>query len=218
MEVLIGYKESEHIDIKTISIIESFNDYDKSKGYMKKEGDIWYYKVNLDSGRHYYKFIINDQLIINDPEANMYFPDKNEELWSVVVINDNDQRMYNNEEYSVNIDEYKLTNNISEEVKIASKKSFSIIGDKKIVARFKFSNITGLHVVTLAWFTPDNELFQYSENNLFSKNRGDSKYLWFWLDLDNRNHKLKLGQWKIKLLIDGEFILEDDIKILNSNT
>lgn len=218
MEVLIRYKESEYIKLQTISVIGSFNNYDKSEGYMKKENVIWYYKINLGPGKHYYKFIINDELIINDPEANMYFPDENEELWSVIVINDNDERMYNNEEYSVHIDSYMITNYISEEEKIINKKVFSIVSDKKIVTRFKFNNVTGIHTVVVAWFTPDDELFQYSENNLFAPNREHEGFMWFWLDLDDNKHRLKLGKWKIKMFIDGEFILEDEIKILNLNT
>ena len=218
MEVNFQYEEQNHLPIETISVIGKFNDYDHNKGVMIKENNKWTFKCDLQTGEHPYKFLINGELKLNDPAANIYLPDDNEELWSIVKINENDQRLYNNTEYTTHIEKYNIGSAVSEQENIVNKKVFNMALDKKIVTRFQFTNVTGLHTVTTAWYTPVGELFQVTENNLFMPPNGKEPImLWFWMDLEDNTRKYPFGTWTMKFFIDGEFILEDEFKLLQNS-
>ncbi len=218
MNTVLRFDESQYIDIEKISIIGSFNDFNPEKGVMKKEEGYWSFETNLQPGEYHYKYLINEKLRVNDPYNNIYEPDENEELWSVIIVNDQSQRMYNNEEYTLDIEEYNLSSKISDNENIEDKKYFFINQDDKVVARFKFKNITGIHAITALWYTPDGELFEYSEEALCSEDINELVTLWFWLDISETEKVYKTGNWKLKLFVDGEYVLEDDFNIENSNS
>ena len=218
MEIIFYYNESDFLPITTISVIGKFNNYNPNKGVMIKENNKWALKCDLQPGEHAYKFLINGELKLNDPTANIYFPDDNEELWSIIKINENGQRLYNNIEYTTHIEKYNIGSVVSEQENIVNKKVFNMTLDKKVVTRFQFTNVTGLHTVTAVWYTPVGELFQVTENNLFMPpNYEKPIMMWFWMDLGDDTRKYPLGTWKMKFFIDGEFILEDEFKILENS-
>ncbi|MBW6410051.1 hypothetical protein [Clostridium weizhouense] len=218
MKILFKYDQKENLNINTVSVIGDFNEYNPDKGVMEKEEGSWIFYCDIKEGEYKYKFLINGELKLNDPTANIYLPDDNEELWSAIIINENDQRLYNNTQYNVNIDKYNITCNINEEKEVVNKKAFNILSDKKVVVRFDFTQVTGLHCVTVAWFNPLGELFQFAENSLFTpKNNNDPIKLWFWMDLNDSNMKQLCGSWTLKMFVDGEFILEDEFKLNQLN-
>lgn len=218
MEINFEYEDNEYLAIDTISVVGEFNDYDPNKGQMKKENNKWSYNCELPMGEHKYKFLINGEIKLNDPTANIYFPDDNEELWSVIIIDDQGQRLYNNTQYTAHIDKYNINSILNEEV-VANKKNFNILLDKKVVTRFEFTNVTGLHTVTVAWYTPDRNLFQITENNLFTpQGEGKPIKMWFWMDLEDETRKYPCGAWTIKLFIDGDFILEDKFTLSETSS
>lgn len=217
MEVIFKYEENEYVPISTISVIGEFNNFNPNDGIMVKENDMWVLKCVLQPGEYKYKFLINKELKLNDPIANIYLPDENESLWSTIIINDKNERMYNNTQYTTHIEKYDISSTVSEDEILVNKKTFNTILDKKVVTRFQFTNVTGLHAVTTAWYNPIGELFQITENNLFNPPENKKAItLWFWMDLDNKSRKYQLGTWKIKLFIDGEFILEDEFTLLET--
>lgn len=220
MDVIFKYEETEHLPVSTISVIGKFNDYDPSKGKMTKQNNEWIFKCDLPSGEHPYKFLINGELKLNDSTANIYLPDDKEELWSIVMINEDNQRLYNNTQYTTHIQKYNIGCAISEEENIANKKKFNLSLDKKVVTRLQFTNVTGLHTVTTAWYNPVGELFQTTENNLFTTQNNNEKpiMLWFWMDLTDNTRSYPFGTWTMKLFIDGEFILEDQFNLLQQAT
>ncbi|AWZ47681.1 hypothetical protein C3495_01945 [Clostridiaceae bacterium 14S0207] len=219
MEVIFEYEEKEYLAVNSIAIIGEFNDFDPNKGKMVKENNKWTFKCLLEPGEYKYKFLINGLLKLNDSTANIYLPDENEELWSVIMINKNNQRLYNHTQYTTHIDKYNITCAINEEQVALNKKSFNIMLDKKVVTRFEFTNVTGIHAVTTAWFTPKGELFQTTENNLFKLPEDDKPIvMWFWMDLENDIHKYPQGKWTMKLFIDGEYILEDQFNLMESSS
>jgi len=218
MEILFEYDENEYLPISTISVIGNFNDYNPQRGKMAKCDNTWKLSYDIEPGEHRYKFLINNNLKLNDPMANIYLPDENEELWSVIMVNDKNERLYNNTQYTVHIDKYNITSIINDDLNAVNKKNFNILLDEKVVTRFDFTNVTGLHTVTTAWYSPRGDLFQTTENNLFKPTEDDKPIrMWFWMDLKNNTQKYPYGIWKIKLFIDGEFILEDQFNLSEAN-
>ena len=153
MNVKLEYEETQNFIIQSISVIGTFNDFDPNKGKMLKEDGKWIFQCSLLPGEYHYKFLINGEIKLNDPLANLYYPDSNEELWSVLIINEEGKRLYNNEEYSLHIGNYNMTSNIYEEIMPINKKEFNVMLDKKVVMCFEFKEVTGLHSVTVVWFT-----------------------------------------------------------------
>lgn len=210
MKINFKYEENENLIIDRISVIGEFNNYDPEKGKMTKSDNIWSFDCELPPGEHRYKFLINGELKLNDSTANIYLPDDNEELWSVIIINDSDQRLYNNNQYTVHLDKYNISSILNEKV-VPNKKTFNVNLDEKVVTRFDFTNVTGLHTVTTAWYTPKRELYQITENNLFASSEEKKPIkMWFWMDLDDDSRQYPYGVWTMKLFINGEFILEDN--------
>ncbi|ATD54457.1 hypothetical protein [Clostridium chauvoei] len=220
MNIRFEYKDNGDLIINKVSVIGSFNNYDVNSGAMKKENDKWVLDINLSSGEHYYKFIINDRLKLNDPTANIYLPHVNDEIYSVIMINENDDRLYNNTEYTVNIEKYNITANVYDQYVPINKKDFDITMDKKVVTRFQFTNVTGIHAVTAIWVTPNGEIFDSSENILFTPKGEENKPIdiWFWIELQNSKRNYPSGKWAIKLFVDGEFVLEDEFVLGKINS
>lgn len=219
MKHIFTYKQTEYFDIKNMSVIGDFNNWDETVNIMKKnEEGIWWNEVELSSGEHLYKFIINDNIRMNDPIANLYALNKEGELMSLIIINENDERLYNNEQYTVHIEKYNMLNQILEEDLQINKKYFNINIDEKVVTKFEFTNVTGVHAITVLWYKPDNTLHSFSENILFTPDGEEDKpiTMWFWIELNTEF--LLMGMWSIKLFVDGEFILEDGFNIGNSPT
>jgi hypothetical protein len=200
-----------------MSAIGSFNNFELEKNIMRLQGGYWVTDVDLLPGDHRYKFLINGVMKLNDPVANLYLPDENEELWTVISINQQNQRLYNNQQYTVNLKGYCLTNCVTDQRILRNKQNFDKATDKKVVARFEFDHIAGLHTVTALWVDCYGRFYKYSENSLYTdRDKGEeSVFLWFWIDLDNTSAE---GVYSLKLFIDGSFVLEDEIRILSALT
>ena len=94
MVVNFRYEEDENVRIDSISVVGEFNEFNPDKGIMEKTGNVWNFDLELPFGEYKYKFFINQNLRLNDPEANLYMPDDNEELWSLIIINEEGIRLY----------------------------------------------------------------------------------------------------------------------------
>lgn len=215
MKVTFEYEETQYLSIKSIAVIGDFNTFDASKGEMKKEGDKWVLECIAEPGQHFYKYLINDGIKLNDPLANLYLPDDHGELWSVLMISEEDVRLYNNAEYTVHIEQYNISSNIHEGQVPNNKKDFNLFIDKKVVTRFEFTSVTGLHSVTAIWFNALGEVFETSENHLYTPEGDEDKPLviWFWINLEDSKRTYHHGLWTMKLFIDGQFVLEDKFNI-----
>lgn len=213
MNVVFEYHVDPNIPVNTVSVIGSMNDFSEEKGRMERVGDSFRLEMTLPSGDHFYSFLINGNLRLNDPSANIYAPDKEDKIWSVVIIDKDGQRLYNNTQYNVHIDDYKLSTVVTKEETIVHKRKFNRFTEKQAVARFTFKNITGLHAVTAAWYNPMGDLFEVSESAVL-EDPNDPTFTWFWIDLKNPKKPVFSGLWTLKLFVDGSFILEDKFNIM----
>ena len=213
MKHVFTYKQTEYFDISNISVIGDFNNWDETINVMEKDDENnWWTEVDLLPGEHLYKFVINDIIRMNDP---IYEPNEEGELMSLILINEDNERLFNNEQYTVHIEKYNMLNQILEEDIQINKKLFNINIDERVVTKFEFTNVTGIHSITVLWYRPDNTLNHFSENVLFTPESEEDKpiKMWFWMEVDE---PILTGMWSIKLFVDGEFILEDTFNIGNS--
>lgn len=218
MKVKFSYEADSNLKVTTVSLVGSMNGYDPSKHIMRKVDGAYVIEVDLSPGEHHYAFLVNGNLRLNDPTANIYVPDEKDTLWSVVIINENHERLFNNTQYTTHIEEYRLSSLVSKGAIAVHKRQFNRFTDEKAVARFTFLNTTGLHTVTLAWYSPDGRLFQVSENYLVEDPaNSEAVQLWFWMDLKQET-KVAPGLWTLKLFLNGSYILEDKFQIVETSS
>ena len=85
---------------------------------------------------------------------------------------------------------------------------------------FEFKEVTGLHSVTVVWFTPQGKVYEVAEANLFTPEGEEENpiKMWFWLDLNETITSNNYGMWLVKLFIDGQYILEDVFSLGTAST
>lgn len=211
MKQKLVYEEVEQFPIRSLSVAGEFNEWNKQGNFFNKnEEGIWEAEIDFPAGQSLYKLVANDEITLNDPTANLYMPHETGELMSVMLVDEETgNRLYNNEQYNVEISAYSLNTYISKRLE-AVNKSFFLDTDRKAVLGMGFKNITGIHSVTVAWYTPNGILDRFAESSLIQPEDGEEAKLWFWLPLER---DLPEGQWQLKVFIDGIFVIEDTINI-----
>ena len=205
MKQKITYEEVKEVPIQSLSLVGEVNEWNKDANLFKKNDEgIWEIEMEFPKGKSLYKLVLNDEMTLNDPTANLYFPDAKEELMSVMLIDEETgKRLYNNEQYHLEISAYSLNNYISKRLEVINRNYF-LDKDRKVVLGLGFKNITGIHSVTVAWYSPDGRLQRFSENNLMKPEEEEEVKMWFWLPLEA---DLPLGQWQFKVFIDGYILI-----------
>lgn len=212
MKLKLIYEEAEEFPIRSLSVAGDFNGWDKDANpFVRREDGMWETEVDFPNGQSLYKLVVNGELALNDPTANLYMPhEETGELMSVMLIDEETgERLYNHEQYQLEISAYSLNHYISQRLETV-KRSFFLDTDRKAVLGLGFRNVSGVHSVTAAWYSPSGELDRFAESALVQPEEEDEAKMWFWLPLEP---DMPIGQWQVKLFIDGMFVLEDTIQI-----
>lgn len=207
----IVYRTHKNFRVRSVEIVW------KSKAFstcsMVKIDDHWKTTISIPKGVYYYKFFINSLVYLNDPYANHYDFDEDGSLWSVLIVDKIGQRLFNVTQYSIEMKNYFMFNQIIKysNVNIKEKKLFNKFLDNIISIRCDFANITGIHTLTLLWINPADEVFDISENILSQDDIVNNNVIsvWFNLDLKNSRYNYLQGLWKVQLFVNGEFIMDD---------
>lgn len=207
----IYFEPSFSIPINSVKVM--FDDNINVFNMTEYEGT-WTVDLSLSEGQYNYRFLVNNRIFINDPTANLYVADNTDTIWSVLAIDANGKRIYNNEEYTVNIEDYNLCNGTDEDSE--TKNIFNTDVDNLTVAKFQFTNVKGLHTINVLWIDPGGDFFDITENNLYEQEFGESTDIFFCLDYDNDSVNFEQGIWSLLLLVDGNCILEDKFTLENT--
>jgi hypothetical protein len=200
MNILIQYREQIVIDsIKVIGQV--------TNGRMMHENGVWVYSCEMPEGIYRYKFLINDKLLLNDPMAD-YYTWNSYGSWTVLIVDHNGNKVTKGKDSRIQLLDYCLSTSCNQDIQQYSKKIFDITVLEKAVARFLFGNVRGIHFITVAWYDPYDQLYEYSENQLNPEN--ESVIQWFWLPfcID-----MAEGKWTMRLFIDGAYVLEDKFEL-----
>lgn len=213
MKVQFQYDNSPYLEIREVSVRGS---WDGKEREMEKEGDGFRCSMQLPPGKYWYKFRINGELELNDPYNNLYEKGPDGEFQSVLLVNEQGERLYHDCQYKATLEDYILTDKMAGNIQ---KKTYFDTDSRRVMAGFSFSGITGLHVLTAAWCDMYGNVFQTSENAICGEEgRETEDILWFWMDLEDVEKAGKTGMWRLRLFADGEFLLEDMFTIGNSRT
>jgi 1,4-alpha-glucan branching enzyme len=76
----------EHATATKVSIVGTFNDWNKDANPMTLENGSWKTRITLKPGKHEYQFVINDTDWILDPKRNISVENKYDGKNSVIEI------------------------------------------------------------------------------------------------------------------------------------
>ena len=159
----------------------------------------------LPCGRYEYRFLINEKFTLNDPSANMFSPDNENKLWSLLAIDENGDRLYNNEQYNVNIESVQVDDDYYDDVR-ESMVELTTDKSRQAVLRYEFSRVTGAHAVSILWISPMGNISGWAEETLIDTD--DSEYIWFGLNFADLTDVCS-GTWNALLFIDGGYVLKN---------
>lgn len=210
------FEDTYYFTINNISVIGNFNNYNPKLTPLIREKGTWICNVNLPKGKYLYKFYINKSLKLNDPMAKCYLKDNNGEVWSVALVNHQNKREIIESSNHISIIDKVVTNRVYDDLRESKRKLyFNRYTDSKVFAGFELGNILGLHAITAIWINPNSCTHHISEHTIEVKkdDKNNSTIVWFWLDLQEKLRDYPKGMWKIKLFINGKYIIEDYVSI-----
>ena len=214
MNVKFLFMQQDYLEVHSVAVVGEFNDWDEEKNLMQKnEAGNWQVELELLPGTYRYRFLINDKIYLNDPSANLYDFDDNYDLMSCINIDEDGQRLYNVTNYSINLKRCYCTNGKNEE-STKNKTIYSLESDEKILLHMIFTNVTGIHLVTVIWISEKSKKCVYSDEVLFMQSGEEEIEEKFALEFDDEG--IKSGPVQLKIFIDGAFILERTLLIVES--
>lgn len=206
------------VDIKTVSLEVVFNHYRQEQYVMSQDGAFWTCSAAFPPGEYLYHLLLNDHLFLNDVNATWYKLGEDGRLMSVLKIDAKGTRLYNKIKQKVIIDHIGLASQRIEDRLLSSKKEFNVYVDKMVVMKLDLNTITGIHSLTSLWCTPQNNIFETSEHVIHPLEEDDILTVWFWMDFQPFKKTYPPGNWNLKLLIDGAFLLQIPFKVDNCLT
>jgi len=82
----INFRLPGYTDAKRVVLSGSFNNWNEKAFPMQKDATGWFVKVPLPPGKHFYKFIINRNTWIPDPQNELQQPDRRGNWNSVLLV------------------------------------------------------------------------------------------------------------------------------------
>jgi len=180
---------------------------------MSLENSIWQCDIDLPPGEHLYKFAINEEMLLCDSCNNLFDIGQDHDLWSLLLVDENEDILINPKQYYVTIIQCHLSTNKSPQRLGA----YQAIADEKISVHITCTNVTGIHLLTAAWYTPDSVLYEYSESPLCADQIDEHVSTMFWIERDKAKIHANTGLWTLRLFLDGRLILSDKFSLLENN-
>ncbi|WP_069999697.1 isoamylase early set domain-containing protein [Cellulosilyticum sp. I15G10I2] len=211
------YEEQQGFKIYSVSVIGAFNNWNKSATLCQRDdAGVWFVTVDLEPGEYEYRFFINNELVLNDPWADKYMLDQNNEVVSVVIINDDGQRANTTGvQYDLSIRQY-ATHSFEQEDRIFENyKIFNIYKDKQVVHSIDCTDISGLSAIVAVWYRPDGRLYGYTGEVLSASSKDEGYFLYYSFPIDEGT---MLGKWKVHIFANGYFLIEDSFTITDGNS
>ena len=211
------YEEQQGFKIYSISVIGSFNNWNENLALCQKDDQgIWFVTVDLAPGEYEYKFFINNELVLNDPWADKYILDQDNEVTSVVIVNDDGQRANTTGvQYDLSIIQYATHSFEQDDESFENKKVFNIFKDRQIVHSIACTDISGLSEVVAVWYRPDGRLYGYTGESLSANSKEEEYLLYYSFPIDQNT---MFGKWKVHIFANGYFLIEDFFTVADSES
>lgn len=166
----------------------------------------WKINLELPDGEYPYKFILNNGIRMNAPDAYEYINWLNGETWSVLkVVNGKIQkRKYN----SVELNNFCVHNG----------KTLLYPRERACHVSFDLNDVRGVHSITALWYQPDGSLYHIEEATVDAPNNAIHKFKEsFWIDLKQDTHPFAYGIWMVEVYVDGDKKVREFFSVVRGN-
>ena len=170
---------------------------------MIYEGGIFRASLQLQEGRYIYKYIVNNTIRFNDPDAENYVMDAKGEVWSECVVRDGIEICKYTDFGKVKT--YILSNRKFED-NLLPKKIFYFPTDTQICLNVEICLKKGIHSITEVWHRADGILYAVKEHPIPMENDGIGR-IGFGIFL--HKNKIRLGIWRVDVYVDGEKVISE---------
>ena len=167
--------------------------YDKTECY-------WFCESDAEIVR--YKFVINDILRLNDPNAGSYMEDENWEVWSVAGEGNG---------IEPKLSYFNISDNMTRGITKAIKKAaYMLLRPLDIFTGVGICQVKGLHSVTYICFQPDGSIYKLEESSIgqFEANEADYEII-FKTHISPLNGRVAEGMWSYQIYLDGKCVVKD---------
>lgn len=177
----------------------SKNIYSIPMQYDKQERH-WFCECDKEIDR--YKFVVNDIIRLNDPNAGKYAEDEKWEVWSVpgtCTARRPELALYN------------ISNNMSNGVAKAVKKAaYTFDRPLDIYTGVGIHQVKGLHSVTYICYQPNGSIFKLEECSIgqFEPNEADYEVV-FKNHISPMHGRIAEGIWSFQIYLDGRCVVKD---------
>ena len=167
-------------------------EYDKAEHYWSCECDEEVVR---------YKFIVNDIIRLNDPQAKHYVLDEKQEVWSVQGTMDG---------YEAKLETYCVSDSVRNSVKDTMKKA-TCIYDRPldIYVGASIHQVNGIHSLTYMCFQPDGRLYKLEECCIGQCNQEADYEVVFMNHIAHMSGSVAGGMWTFQVYLDGKCIIKD---------
>ena len=211
MFVEFQFKDSLNIFNKA-EIIGNFN---LKNMIMTKKEDNWFCKIELKDGVYVYKYVFDDYIRLNDPQAKEYIIEENGEVWSKIEIQNNQIVLIENLSQVI-VNQYVITDKLAN--KISSdlyRNVFNKIFDEKVAIGISLEGVSKTHSLTVIWYQPDMSIHHIEEQALSPncETETSNALLWLWINLNDYNRQYLYGLWSVDIYLDGYNIVHDKFSL-----
>lgn len=152
----------------------------------------WKTELELPDGEYYYKFILNNGIRMNDPNAYSYAVGLNDEVWSVLkVVNGKNQK---GNKIIPKLNKFIINNG----------KKLLYPRNRACYVSFDLNGVCGVHSITALWYQPDGSLYHIEETTIETPiNLLYTLKETFWVDFEKDTHPFDFGTWMVEIYVDG---------------
>ena len=211
MKVRFEYPDIPIMHIENICVVGEFNNFNTGYTNLVKNNNTWSCEIELDEGTYLYKFIINNYMYLNDPNANAYHT-RGEEVWSYINVS---QMPVENSKGKITYLRHIITNRMATSLTMTGTyKEFYMKIDRKVVLGMEWDPIEGLHEVCVIWYRPDTLIHHISYEIIqVIENESKAGTTWFWMPLDEEGREYIEGIWNVVICVDGISIMADQFRL-----
>lgn len=150
---------------------------------------------------HMYKYVVNDIIRLNDPNATGYVFDQKYEVWSVC---DKSKAIV------PKLSEYGISSDKGKSISRVDKKA-SYIYDKPldIYVGIKTQSVIGLHSLTYICFQPDGRIYKIEECAIGKNDVMEEYEVIFQNHIAHIPGRVAEGMWAFQVYLDGHCIIKD---------
>lgn len=170
--------------------------------------------IELVKGIYQYKFLVNNIMRFNDPQALEYAKDNRGEVWSILNLSADSEDSVD-KRHELMLEDYALSN--CETVgKLRGQRTFSYPKDKIVCMSVDMSVGAGLHSITVIWYRGDGRIYCGQEISIEKARTQITTRQNFKIRLDNK--RIRWGIWKVELYFDGKKVISDYFSLNNKST